>query len=173
MQRPNKKITQFIQERFRNEFYRDTGTEPPSKKILNNFVEERFRQESYRITGAELKTKTEFESFLAKHLLFATITFKKSGSRSAGSCLHAFRGCHHRLLRELIGNRLQRKHWLHPLVFYALDDEGSKTGSVSMQRGNNLHVHALIMINPDTVKKWKRINWAKVQGKSFLASRKR
>jgi len=164
MQSQNKRILQFIEERFRQQFYRDNGTEPPSNKILNNYVEERFRQESCRMTGTQLNTNAELNSFLSQHLFFATITFKKSGSGSAGSCLHAFRGCHHRLLRELIGNRLQRKHWLHPLVFYALDDEGSKVGSVNMQQGKNLHIHALILINPDTVKKWERINWAKVQG---------
>ena len=164
MQRPNKKILHFIEERFRQQFYRDNGTEPPSNKILNNYVEERFRQESCRMTGAQFKTKAEFNSFLSQHLFFVTITFNKSGIRTADSCRNAFRGCHHRLLRELVGNRHQRKHWLHPFVFYALDDEGSKVGSVNMQHGKNLHIHALILIHPGTVNRWELLNWPRVQG---------
>lgn len=164
MKRPKKEILQFIEEKLRQKFYRDNGTEPPSNKILNNYVEERFRQESCRMTGTQLKTKAELSSFLSQHLFFATITFKMSGSRSADSCKYAFRGCHHRLLRELVGNRHQRKHWLHPFIFYALDDEGSKVGSVNLQQGKNLHIHALILIHPDTVKNWELVNWPRVQG---------
>ena len=137
--------------------------------ILNKFVEEKFRQEFSCITGEGKGSNPTpgFEEFIAKHLFFATVTFSLSqghSARSVDSCLYSFRGLNYRLVRQLIGSHSARKTHLHPFIFFSLDDEGSRHGSVNLAQGNRLHIHALVMVHPDTMDKWNNLNWPTIQG---------
>lgn len=144
------------------------------KVEFNKFVEDVFRQEYMRIVTPKKYSEFDFNAYMEKHLFFVTMTFNmafSSNPHNAKRCMDSFRGIYVGLIKSLLGSHYSRKLPLQPLTFYCVDNENSRYGIVDLVHGKNLHVHALMLLHPQTMKSWELVDHGKLRASNSTIDR--
>lgn len=133
---------------------------------LNGFILKLFREEHCRITNNAMASNADFEDFIKSHLFFITATFSRAHSTSFSNpeyYMKCFRKAHYHLIKAAIGEKFRKRFELQPFTFFCLDADGSRFRSFGLANSQNLHVHALMLVNPKVLKDFLALNVQSLQ----------
>jgi hypothetical protein len=100
-----------------------------------------------------------FDTFIAEHLFFITVSFRPSRTSQSQSRpalqLRQFGKLHFHISKYILGNNLNRKRREQPLTYAFVDCEGSRFGSSDPYHCELPHVHALSLVRPRHLEKFR------------------
>jgi hypothetical protein len=140
--------------------------------IYSNGVSDIFAESSILLSNFD--RVWDIINFYSNHTYCIGISFDSNLRRQVISsevphyCMSKIKVYYMRLCREILGDDWKRKIAYQPLMYYCLDDEGSKFSRVNFYKTENIHFHGLIQIHPDYIDRWNLLNLNRIKKADLL-----